>query len=293
MLRSMTGYGASRRQTAVGLVSIEIKTVNNKFLAISGHAPDGYQSCLCEIEKLIRGRVSRGTARYWMKVSANDESAFAINEAVLKRYMEQVDSLCRQLGKETPGDIGSLLPLPGVVCQVENTSERVDAALPVALELTAEALDRLDESRLTEGVRLEEDLAGRARCIHEFVTAVKARLPEAAREFHATLCNRVNALLHEHGVTVEREDVLKELAYYAQREDIMEEMTRLDSHLHQLAETIRLGEPVGRKLEFISQEMLREANTMSSKLHDTSLAQVVVDIKTEVTRIREQISNVE
>jgi len=293
VLKSMTGFGSGRARTDLGVVSVEIKTVNNKFLAISGHAPEGYQSCLPELEKLIRRRLSRGTVRYWLKVSESTDPGFTINRALLRKYLAELNSVCRDVGVKPVSSVDQLLLLPGVVCQDEDTSERLAAAFPAILELASEALDRLTEARLAEGERLEKDINRRTRNIHQLVDTLAKRAPELTKQFHTMLHKRVSALVEEYGVRVEREDLLKELAYYAQREDIMEEVTRLASHLRQLAATMALDEPVGRKLEFITQEMLREANTMSAKLSDTSLCEVVVDIKAEITRIREQVSNVE
>ena len=267
MIRSMTGYGAAERVTETVRVAVEIRAVNNKFLKVTVRRPDGLGSAEAAIERQVRDRISRGT------VTVN-------------------------LAAETGGGGGevpleALLGLPGVfgsdevrLTEIENLGAEVEAAVAAAIE-------RLDAMRETEGRATAADMASTLGDIERGVAAIEPRAPEVVEAYRDRLRERVSALLD--GMEVPADDALlvREVAFFAERSDINEELSRLKSHVGQFRALLGETEPVGRKLEFLTQEMVREVNTLGAKSSDLNISRQVVEMKAKVDRLREQTQNIE
>jgi len=295
MIRSMTGYGAAERVTETVRVAVEIRAVNNKFLKVTVRRPDGLGSAEAAIERQVRDRISRGTVTVNLTVEPRGAAARApINTEVLAAYRRDLERLAAETGGgggEVP--LEALLGLPGVfgsdevrLTEIENLGAEVEAAVAAAIE-------RLDAMRETEGRATAADMASTLGDIERGVAAIEPRAPEVVEAYRDRLRERVSALLD--GMEVPADDALlvREVAFFAERSDINEELSRLKSHVGQFRALLGETEPVGRKLEFLTQEMVREVNTLGAKSSDLNISRQVVEMKAKVDRLREQTQNIE
>jgi uncharacterized protein (TIGR00255 family) len=225
---------------------------------------------------------------------ASAAAAAQINTAALQRYLQQLLSVPGLAHDSARIDLGALLELPGVVVN-DTGEERLERARAIFLRLADEASDRLLVMRAREGTVLHEALHQHREFIAARLAEVALRAPRVVEQYQQRLRARINALLADAGTTVRDEDLLREVAVYAERSDIAEEVSRLQGHLEQFREIIddRPGESAGRTLEFLAQEMLREANTIASKSSDGDISRRIVEIKGAIDRIKEQSANVE
>lgn len=293
MLLSMTGFGDGNSDGERLHVTVEVRSVNNKHLKISVRAPESYLTLENDVEKLIRGRLARGTVSVSLRVDRIDAAAeYAINRNVLRAYSQQLHSLANELHLPPPSDLSAVLQLPGVV-------EESDARLleqddwPVVEAAVSAALDKLDAFRATEGAAMAADLSTLCDDIERQIEAVQQRRPLVVSGYRQRLQERVAELLAEFQVTVSEADLVREVALYAERSDINEELTRLACHVEQVRALLQSGARAGRKLEFLCQEMFREVNTIGSKANDVEIAHRVVDAKADVERMREIVQNIE
>ncbi len=290
MLRSMTGYG-SAQVVAEGVdYGVELRSVNGRYFKASIRLPELWAGGEAEIEKRLRERLGRGsvqlTARMRVKSAA---AAHTVNAEVLRNYLRQARAV---LGEEARVDVGTMLALPAV-CEppeAEDFREATGEALFGALD---EAIDALLTMRRDEGRALQADLLAQCDAIEAQLARIEPRTTQVVADYHQRLTARVNELVAAARLTVSEPDLLREVAVFAERSDINEEIARLRSHLEQFRRTTDGDEAPGRKLDFISQEMLREANTMGSKANDAEIARAIVEIKTAIDRIKEQVQNVE
>jgi uncharacterized protein (TIGR00255 family) len=224
---------------------------------------------------------------------AQAADAYRINAAVLTRYLQQVDEFERQwrLGERVP--LAALLGLPGVVSEQIVTAADLAGDWPLVRETIEEAIERLTEMRRQEGRAMAEDLRANVRLVLGVLEQIAARAPRVVEGYRDRLAERVRALLAEYQVSVQPGDLIKEVSLFAERSDISEELVRLRSHALQFDALVDQPEPAGRKLEFLAQEMFREANTIGSKANDVEIARLVIDVKAAIERVREMIQNVE
>lgn len=288
----MTGYGEASAHLGGVQYFLEVRTLNNKYLKVVLRLPDALQSLEAELESKLRERVSRGTVTVTASVSDNSESAaFEVNKKALARYIEQI----KEASKDAPVDIASLMSLPGVLQPPADAEGRLDATKAALFDLLNKAVAQLTQMREREGKALVADL----RSHHEFIAARVVKLKEIApgviHEYEKRLRTRIDTLLAESGVKVDTVDLVREIAAYAERTDIAEELNRLGAHLEQFMELLTSTDsrPLGRTLDFLAQEMLREANTIASKSPDAAISRLAVEIKGAIDRIKEQAANVE
>lgn len=293
MIHSMTGFGDARLDVAGYSYHVEIRSVNNRYLKISTRVPEDCTYLEPEVERWVRARLARGSVTYNAKVRELGASvAQHVNADVVRAYVEQLRAV---LGPETHVtiDAASLLALPGAL-EPHDLSEAERTRHEHTLErLTGEALDRLIEMRRVEGEALAQDLTEHCKRVRRSLAVIRARAPLVVTEYRDRLQARIQQLLAESAVQLAAEDLLREVSIYAERSDISEELSRLEGHVEQFEQAMRLSEPPGRKLEFIAQEMLREANTIGSKASDTAIAREIVEVKSAVDRIKEQVQNAE
>jgi uncharacterized protein (TIGR00255 family) len=288
----MTGYGEASAHLGGVQYFLEVRTLNNKYLKVVLRLPDALQSLEAELESKLRERVSRGTVTVSASVSDNSESAaFEVNKKALARYIEQI----KEASGGAPVDIASLMSLPGVLQPPADAEGRLDATKAALFDLLNKAVAQLTAMREREGKSLVADL----RSHHEFIAARVVKLKEIApsviHEYEKRLRTRIDSLLSEAGVKVDTVDLVREIAAYAERTDIAEELNRLGAHLEQFMELLNSTDsrPLGRTLDFLAQEMLREANTIASKSPDAAISRLAVEIKGAIDRIKEQAANVE
>jgi uncharacterized protein (TIGR00255 family) len=285
----MTGYGEGLHHAERGAVSIELRSVNNRYLKINTRLPETHAKLEPEIERTIRENVTRGTVNVTVRVQhlAGTQSR-RINTSLLASYLEQLQGVVADV---TPL-MASLLLLPGVV---EDSLDHDDADLdaPAVQEALASALRQFSAMREREGLAMKEELLGHLDAIDQLAGRVAERVPLAAAAFRDRLLDRVGDLLKQHGVSVSPGDLIREVSIFAERSDVAEELARLRSHVVQFRSTMDKPEPCGRKLDFLSQEMFRESNTLGSKSGDGAISEAALELKSIVERIREMIANVE
>jgi len=294
MINSMTGYGEAEGEINGVCYAVEIKTLNNRYLRTIIKLPDAVAFLEEDIEKLLRRSLSRGTVNYVLRlknISAN--VLFDIDEMALKAVMEKLGRVGSSAGVKATIDISSLLSLPGIIQPALPDKKVAEQIRKKVLDITQEAIGKLQQMRAAEGTALEEDLTKHCKVIEQDLERICARSAAVQKVYAKKLKKRVNELLVDAKLKCDQETIAREVAIFADRSDISEEIARLDSHLQQLLHVCQAKGQAGRRLEFISQEMLREANTIASKATDTEITRLVVDMKCRIDRIKEQVQNVE
>ncbi|MBN1844078.1 MAG: YicC family protein [Sedimentisphaerales bacterium] len=298
MLYSMTGYGDAQYEDDSFSLLVEIRSLNNRFLKVSVKLPDLAVFAEPEITRIIRQELNRGSVNYVLHLKQMSETAaMEVNRPALEAYLSSLEPsfTLRKGSGWIRVDLAGLVQLPGV-CQPRQISDQQHAWLLERIEqLTGEALQRLRAMRAEEGESLAEDLFQQCRLIRQHLQALGGLTDRVLAQYHQRLQDRVNLMLSQANLQLDEEMLRKELALFAERSDINEEISRLGSHLDQFERICRSEQEqqVGRRLDFLSQEMLREANTIASKAGDATISQHVVEIKVAIDRLKEQIQNVE
>ncbi|MEE8170538.1 MAG: YicC/YloC family endoribonuclease [Phycisphaerae bacterium] len=293
MILSMTGYGAATAVTDGVSYSVEIRSLNNRHFKATIKLPEGLQSLELEIDKRLRGKLTRGSITFSLRMrDTSSTAAYDVNIAAIRSYVEQLSAVQPAEGRTTI-DLASLLDLPGVcdVPQLTDDDRRRRAA--VIERVAAEAVSELLVMRRREGAAMLTHLQAECDAIRRQADAVRVRAPVVLEEYLQRLQTRVNRLLSQAQLDLDKDTLAREVAIYADRCDINEELTRLNAHLDQFLELCASEEASGRRLDFLAQELLREANTMGSKSNDVEISQRVVEIKAAIERIKELVQNVE
>jgi uncharacterized protein (TIGR00255 family) len=289
----MTGFGEAQRAVDGLMVRAEIRAVNSRHLKLSCRLPDGYAALEPRIDTLIKNRIRRGTIQLTLQVeqesSADD---YHINSQVLLAYHQQLSKVCGQLDA-TEVSIDRLLLLPGVVDEAGRGSSDLDEEWEKISVTIEDAISHLEKMRVDEGRAMERDLRTNCERISEELGHIRKRAPGVVAAYQARLTERIKGLLADNDVQTEIGDIVREVGIFSDRVDISEEAVRLQSHLEQFDEIMTGSESSGRKLDFLIQEMFREVNTIGSKANDAVIARHVVQIKTNIERLREMVQNVE
>jgi uncharacterized protein (TIGR00255 family) len=293
-MRSMTGFGSATRTRAGLSVSVEARSVNNRFLKINLRSPSLLCSREHELEGMIRERVSRGTVSLSIRVVlAEHPMKIRMNQQAVREYRKLFGKLSRESGITGSPSLELIAGLPGVF-EAEELEAVLDAeALALVDETVGLALDRMVRMRKREGANLKRDFQERKITISALVKEIGKRAPEVTKAYMARREDRVRRLLDGLDVDLTEADLMRELAVFAERSDITEELTRLVSHLKEYGHVLKGDGDLGRRLEFLSQEMMREANTIGSKSADVIVSRLCVDLKVEMDRLKEQVQNVE
>lgn len=297
MIRSMTGFGRASARAAGMDLWAEVKTVNNRYLKTSLRLPDLLADREMAIEAQVRNALKRGSVyvRLWIGGQSGDTvKEYRFDAARAKQYLAELGALAADTGVAARPALESVAMLPGVVVQSEpgiGAEDEVGAAADTAVVAALAACEKMREA---EGAALAKDLRARAASLKALNARAKARSPLVVEEYRARLKERIAKLLQGSGVSVRDEDVTREVAYFADRCDVSEETTRLDHHCEAMVKLLDGHSPeAGRKLDFLAQEMLREANTLGSKSGDVELTALVLDMKSEIDKVKEQVQNVE
>lgn len=289
---SMTGFGRAEGEADGLTVRVEVRTVNARHLKVTCRAPNELDARLHEVEALVREHVARGTVALSVSLRRGRAAAPSrIDGAVLADYAEQARAAAAAAGLSGEPSVDGLLRLPGVLSEPEQPTLR-DADWDLVAATIRRALTELVAMRRTEGATLLGVLAGGADAIERLSGFVRTRVPTALEEHRQRLRVRLDALLESVG-GVPDEVLAREAAVLSERTDVAEELERLDSHVSQWREALALGGQVGRRLEFLSQELGREANTIGSKSADAAIRDAVIDLKLEIDRLKEQAANLE
>jgi uncharacterized protein (TIGR00255 family) len=290
----MTGYGEAQGEADGVSYAVEVKTVNNRYFKTIIKLSELATFLEEDIDKLLRKNISRGTVNYVLRLKDTSASAiFDIDEAALQAIMEKLSRAGSSTGINGTIDIGNLLNLPGIIQPALPDKERAGQIRKHILEISQKALDKLKQMRAAEGGYLEADIKKCCTAIEEDLEQIRGRSSIVLQEYAEKLKKRVNELLARAELKIDEGILAREVAIFADRSDISEEVSRLDSHLQQFEQCCNGVGQVGRRLDFISQEMLREANTIASKASDTETTRYVVNIKCQIDRIKEQVQNIE
>ena len=293
MIKSMTGYGRAREMLHLRDITVEVRSVNNRYLDCTVKMPRMYAFAEDAIKQCVQQAVSRGKVDVYITVdaSAADVAKVTVNRELAGQYAAALQELAQVSGQETYSvspETLSRFPDVLTVTKADEDLETISADLCTVLR---EALDAYNAMRAVEGKKLAEDISHRLDVILDNTARVEQRSPETVAEYRAKLTARMQEVLQS--ATVDPQRILTEAAIYADKVAVDEETVRLRSHVSQLRTMLESDEPMGRKMDFLIQEVNRESNTIGSKCSDVAIAQVVVDLKAEVEKMREQVQNVE
>ena len=294
MIRSMTGFGRGEFSDGKRNVIAEIKTVNHRYADITVKMPKRYSFAEEKIKGIIKKQVKRGKADVSIIVENLTEGdiTVSLNTPVANQYIERLQELKDSYGLGGDIDISLVSSMPDVLKVIPDVAdeEEVSSAICKAVELAA---SNLDDMRIREGEKLAADLMNRGETIKEIVRKIGVRAPEVAKEYKDKMYGRIQELL-EDKVDVPEERILVEAAIFADKASITEELVRLDSHMDQLRMFLTEGGgAIGKKLDFLVQEMNRETNTIGSKANDLEITALMLEAKSEIEKIREQVQNIE
>ena len=292
MLSSMTGYGRGSVGENGRVFTVEMKSVNNRYLDINIRLPRQINALEDKIRKHISTKVSRGKIDVFINQDKFSEDDYKINvdENIAKAYYEAYSLLIKKFNLKDEVSLG-LLANSNDVISVEKKEDDMDEIWNLLLVALDNAINMYVDMRINEGLKLSKDILLRCEFVKENLVKIDARSPEVVKEFREKIVTRVSDFLKDVGVDEAR--LLNEVAFYSDKSSITEEIVRLSSHIEQFQEAFKSNEPVGRKLDFLIQEMNRETNTIGSKANDLYITSIVVDIKSELEKIREQIQNIE
>ena len=291
-MKSMTGFGRAKQEIGGKTITVELRAVNHRYLDCTVKAPRQYGFLDDALKKAAAARIARGKVEIFVTVETQElgDTTVTVNHALAAQYLAALHELSEKYGLRDDITVMSLAKMPDVLGS-ERVDQDMDEMIRDVTAVFAQACDGFDEMRLREGEKLADDVRSRAAEIERLVGEVEVRSPERVREYREKLLARMQEVLVDTNIDETR--IVTEAAIYADKTAVDEETVRLRSHLHQLDGMLREEKPIGRKLDFLVQEMNREANTIGSKANDVDMAQTVVNIKSEIEKIREQIQNIE
>ena len=292
MIKSMTGYGGAKAEVDGAEISVELKSVNNRFLDTSIRLPRNLLFAEESVKSAVSRHISRGKVDVFVNIknAGADDTEVAMNEPLIKAYLEVFRTMREKYGLADDVTIMGMSRLPDVL-SVERRELDRDEATQAVLSVLEEALTEFDAMRLREGAKLRDDVQNRIAEIERLTTIVEENAPKIVSEYRLRLEQKMREVLENSNIDESR--LITEAAIFADKVAVDEETVRLRSHLSQLTAMISGESPVGRKIDFLVQELNREANTIGSKCQSADIAHVVVDLKSEIEKIREQIQNVE
>ncbi len=295
MVKSMTGYGRARETRNGRDITVEVRSVNNRYLDCSVKMPRAYIFAEDAVKSAVQRAASRGKVDVFITVESlgAEETVVKVNEPLAKSYLDAMEQLTRLAGTSrirSKVDVVDFARLPDVltITKAEEDLETISADLCAVLE---DALGAYAAMRETEGKKLAEDILGRLDTIEAITARVEERSPQTVAEYREKLTARMQEVLQS--TTIDESRILTEAALFADKVAVDEETVRLRSHISQLREMLQSSVPVGRKLDFLIQEVNRESNTIGSKCSDLTIARDVVELKAEIEKIREQVQNIE
>ncbi|MCA1818017.1 MAG: YicC family protein [Acidobacteria bacterium] len=294
-MKSMTGFGRGSAAGESFQVSVDLKTVNNRFLDVHLRAGAEVASVEAMVRRRVGERLSRGRVEVTINLDRTNETTYEVNRPLIAGFIEAMRSAQREFSLAGEPDVNVLARLPGALQPVRNgaLTEEVARGIEQALD---QALDELNQMREREGASLVAEMASRLDAIERRVPVVEAVAGELVEAYRTRLQKRISELLARDGLEIIELDqgrLAQEVAYLADRSDISEEIARLKSHVAQFRETLAAGGEAGKRLDFLTQELNREANTVLSKSTDLAIKEAALSIKAEVEKLREQVQNVE
>lgn len=292
MIRSMTGYGRSEQIVDGRAVTVEIKSVNHRYFEFSCRTTRGYSFLEEKLKSFLQGRITRGKVDAYISVEALEsaQTQVLVNHSLAEGYVQALRELAERYGLRDDISVSTVSRYSDIF-SVHKAPEDEEAVWSSVQQAAEEALKNFLAMREAEGERLRADVLSRAGTIMKLVDEIETRSPQTVAEYQERLRQKIQELLGDN--TVDEQRLLTETAIFADKVAVAEETVRLRSHFRQMEEMMATDAPIGRKLDFLVQEMNREANTIGSKAVDSKIAYLVVDIKAEIEKIREQIQNIE
>ena len=292
MIKSMTGYGSAKGSVEDLTITVELKSVNNRYLNTSVRMPRSFLFAEDAVKNAVQSKISRGKVDVFVSVdsSASDDVVVRVNEPLLKSYIDALRHIADEYALSDDLTVSTVSRLPDVL-SVEKKDQDADAIAAGIREITDRALVDFDIMREREGQKLKDDILSRLITIETLLAVIEREAPKTVEDYRARLRQKMEEVLNGAGVDENR--LLQEAALYADHIAVDEETVRLHSHIAQLRTMLAGGSPIGRKIDFLIQEFNREANTIGSKCQNSDIAHVVVDLKSEIEKIREQIQNIE
>jgi len=292
MIRSMTGYGSAKGSCQGLEISVELKSVNNRYLDCSVRLPRGFLFAEETVKARVQQHISRGKVDVFVSIdtACSDAVVVKVNPTLAAGYVEAVKRLAADYGLD--GDLSALAlsRMPDVL-SVEKKDADAEAVSAAIGEITEAALREYDQMRAREGQKLHDDIAGRLTTIENYVSFIERRSPETVGEYRQRLYKKMTEVLSS--TTIDEQRILLEAGIFADKVAVDEETVRLRSHIAQMRGMLGTGSPIGRKMDFLVQEFNRESNTIGSKCADGEVTKVVIELKSEIEKIREQIQNIE
>ena len=297
MLFSMTGFGEARATGPGFSVVVEARSVNNRHLKVTVRGSDPYPMLEAEVEKVVRRTVRRGTVQVRVHLDREAKPTdLKLNSAAVRAYLGQLKAACTEAGtlELLPNLVAGVLSLPGVAAETRSSGGPPEEEWPVVERTLEQALAKLDATRKDEGRAMAQELSLHHRHLTDQLELVRQHLPAVMADYRTRLLDRIKQAVADAGVAVGPDHLIREVALFADRTDVAEEVTRFAAHLDTFADLVRTGaEGAGRRLEFVIQEMGREANTLGSKAGDVTISRNAVEIKATLEKIRELVQNVE
>lgn len=292
MIKSMTGYGSAKGQTGGLEITVELKSVNNRYLDTSVRLPRSFLFAEDAVKSAVQAHISRGKVDVFVSIDTSlaDDMTVKVNEPLLKGYIEAIRHISEEYSLANDLTALSVSRFPDVL-SVEKKDLDAEAISAALCEVAERALCDFDAMRLREGEKLRDDVLSRLETIDALVATVERESPKTVAEYRSRLEQKMAEVLGTAGIDESR--ILAEAALFADHIAVDEETVRLRSHMAQLRTMINGNSPTGRKIDFLIQEFNREANTIGSKCQNSDIAHVVVDLKSEIEKIREQIQNIE
>jgi uncharacterized protein (TIGR00255 family) len=289
----MTGFGRGEAWAGNYKITVEIRSINNRYLEVVSRMPRNISSLEDKVKHLVNDNISRGRADVFISLEDGDErvKTLKVDKDLALAYHNSLLEIAELCGLPKKLDIATIAALPGLFA-MEKPEDDLEEIWPLLAKALAEALEQLISMRSIEGAKLADDLLVRKEAILAWVADIEKRAPFVVLEWQARLEERIKELLGE-AYHLDENRMANEVAVFADRASIAEEIIRLQSHLEQLEQVLKSNEVAGRKLDFLVQEMNREINTIGSKANDLEISRLVIQIKGELEKIREQVQNIE
>jgi len=288
MINSMTGFGRTEIQTPDGQLQLEVRSVNHRYLDATFKLPEGFRTLEQDLRDIVSARLKRGKVDTSLsfKRLADQPAETHVNTERARQVIEQLETIAALMKNPAPINPAAIIRLPGVIEEQEATPDKI---YPIVKDALTSAVNQLAENRAREGAKIHAMIDSRCDEIITLATGVRERLPTVLSRIRTKLQKKIESLQ----VQIDNDRLEQELAIIAQKLDVSEELDRLDVHVEEVRNTLAADEPVGRRLDFLMQELNREANTLGSKSADTETTQAAVDLKVVIEQMREQVQNVE
>ena len=292
MVRSMTGYGKGFAENENARVTIEMKSVNHRYLDLNIKLPKKLNFLESQIRNKISESIFRGKVDLYITLNEHADACYqvSVNKAMAKSYLDAIADMSKELGIDNDMKASNIVRLPDVI-ELEETDSDEDSLKELVLEALSDCIEQFVQSRIAEGERLQADLVAKMDEMLSLVDKLEARSPKIIEEYKTRLTAKIKELLEDNKIDDTR--IAQEVTIYADKVCIDEEMVRLKSHVVETRSVFDLDKEVGRKLDFLAQELNREANTILSKSTDVEIADIGITLKTLIEKVREQIQNIE